>query len=618
QERLSTLKQEALRVERKLKQSRETLETIIGLGNMADSQPQQFDVPKFKAGDLVLGVADGGTEYVENAMKMRMHDHGALQIHFIIRDLFSFSLNMFRKLNHIVKKSTSEEHRMQWDEERGRLMLWGREFSVLEGELDVTFIRYSDKHLRESTIILLCNIAKALASDRTDYESTCDVQESSGQGELADLLKEVADEMADDLGLDLDLHPVHAQFLDDPVEESITDAIEDIRSSIDCLYNLVPSINEKFISEDMSGKDSLLSEAKRLKSLQPAESSFPAQYYALNICDKFPKIETSLAQAMGEINWTRHQRVRQWIANQEQLLNESACKITAREQDSGIGDSIFTFEAPMHPTRRNPFADDKSEVSATSFGTTCSSVSGNANVPRPPVALAPGVKFKCTICFQQLSGVNNRLLWKKHVLRDLQPYSCLFTSCPEWGKTFSSRRLWVAHEFSNHRSQSASKWRCNQNCNKLFNQQSELRDHLLHDHIEAAEADIDDNILQCEEKKTICCPFCAEDIPETKFSIQQHIGTHMDEIALKSLPQHYESESNSSVVSTPSIKATEASVLSFHDARSVRGSTNSLRRRPNPQDSREQTNEITMEVNVNEKPGVLSKSDPDLKRTPLN
>ncbi|KAF8250017.1 hypothetical protein K440DRAFT_194172 [Wilcoxina mikolae CBS 423.85] len=162
----------------------------------------------------------------------------------------------------------------------------------------------------------------------------------------------------------------------------------------------------------MSDKTNLLSEAKGLESLQPAESSLPAQYYTLNIRDKFPKIETCLAQALGEINWTRHRRVRQWITDQEQLCNESACKATAREQDSGIGNSIFTFEAPMHPTRRNPFADDRSEVSTTSFGTTCSSVSGNANVPRPPVALAAGVEFKCTICFRQLSGVNSRLLWK--------------------------------------------------------------------------------------------------------------------------------------------------------------------------------------------------------------
>ncbi|KAF8250016.1 hypothetical protein K440DRAFT_194160 [Wilcoxina mikolae CBS 423.85] len=92
----------------------------------------------------------------------------------------------------------------------------------------------------------------------------------------------------------------------------------------------------------------------------------------------------------------------------------------------------------------------------------------------------------------------------------------------------------------------------------------------------------------------------------------------MDEIALKSLPQHYESESNSSAVSTPRSQAIEASILSFHGAESARGSTNSLRRQPNPQDSREQTNEITAEVNVNEKPDVLSKSDPNLKRTQLN
>jgi hypothetical protein len=80
----------------------------------------------------------------------------------ILRDLFSFSLKAYRKLHPIVE-TTSQEAQVQWEEERGRLTLWGNGFAVLKGELDFTFIQCRDKHLRESTILSLCNIAKALA-----------------------------------------------------------------------------------------------------------------------------------------------------------------------------------------------------------------------------------------------------------------------------------------------------------------------------------------------------------------------------------------------------------------------------------------------------------------------
>jgi hypothetical protein len=54
-----------------------------------------------------------------------------------------------------------------------------------------------------------------------------------------------------------------------------------------------------------------------------------------------------------------------------------------------------------------------------------------------------------------------------------------------------------------------------------------------------AASDIDDIVKRSESRcalDTIQCPFCSEKIKETKSSIQLHIGTHMDEIALKALP----------------------------------------------------------------------------------
>jgi hypothetical protein len=135
----------------------------------------------------------------------------------------------------------------------------------------------------------------------------------------------------------------------------------------------------------------------------------------------------------------------------------------------------------------------------------------------------------------------------------------LFTSCLERGKTFSSRKLWVAHEFKNHRPQYTSKWHCDHNCGKIFEQREGLERHIIQDHLDGkvASSDVCDIVARREYKSqlgTIQCPFCSEVIKETKTSIQLHIGTHMDEIALKVLP--LSDDDSSSVSSRSSLHST--------------------------------------------------------------
>jgi hypothetical protein len=224
-------------------------------------------------------------------------------------------------------------------------------------------------------------------------------------------MEAVKDQVPAELGLELEL-----DNLPEASSEVMSETLEDIQDSINCLYDLGPSIEELFLSRETT-KVEIHALEQELEEIQPIpDSPSPSQFYTSNIIDKFPAIELSLAQVLGEINWTRRQRIKQWGDAQEE--RERACEdvkpapAAPQGKDSGIGDSVFTFQAPMLRIQHNPFSDTRSETSATSFGTTNTSVSGQARLPRPPVPLVPGVKFECNICFRQLVGVDTKLLWK--------------------------------------------------------------------------------------------------------------------------------------------------------------------------------------------------------------
>jgi hypothetical protein len=221
-------------------------------------------------------------------------------------------------------------------------------------------------------------------------------------------MEAVKDQVPPELGLDLEFDD-----LSEASSEAMSDTLEDIKDSINCLYDLGPSIEELFLSRENTKMEIHAVEQKT----QPVpEPPLPSQFYTSNIIDKFPAIELSLAQVLGEINWIRRQRLKQWSEAQEEREREcedvKPAPAAPQEKDSGVGDSIFTFQASMPQTQHNPFSDTRSELSATSFGTANTSVSGQARVPRPPVPLVPGVKFECNICFRQLVGVDTKLLWK--------------------------------------------------------------------------------------------------------------------------------------------------------------------------------------------------------------
>lgn len=196
---------------------------------------------------------------------------------------------------------------------------------------------------------------------------------------------------------------------DDPSDFDLPDAIEDITESLDSLFDLVPFIDELYLAIEEAGTGE--EGQARVSTIEPADIPNPgAQFYKIDIRDKFPKVGEQLAETLAEVNWARHRRIREWADNHEIQGAQGRPKTTFT--DSGLGTSNFTFQCPLPSSQKNPFSDCRSEASVTSFGTTNSTMSGGIRVPKPPVPLSTGVVFRCCICFSMLKGVDTNILWK--------------------------------------------------------------------------------------------------------------------------------------------------------------------------------------------------------------
>ncbi|KAI0010163.1 hypothetical protein F4779DRAFT_579009 [Xylariaceae sp. FL0662B] len=155
---------------------------------------------------------------------------------------------------------------------------------------------------------------------------------------------------------------------------------------------------------------------------------------------------------------------------------------------------------------------------------------------RPSSGLVAQVAFDCPYCGMILDTLEmqNRLAWKRHVFRDLRPYTCTFADCASPDKLFATRHDWIYHEVQLHRRQ----WKC-QECSRSFFDKKEMAAHLRQVHspsgterqllllLEMSERPMDEAQIEL-------CPFCLATMSLKRLLV--HIAEHMEQLALFSLP----------------------------------------------------------------------------------
>ncbi|CAI7609755.1 unnamed protein product [Penicillium palitans] len=321
-----------------------------------------------------------------------------------------------------------------------------------------------------------------------------------------------------------------------------------IHSYVSCLMDLAAVIDKRIslLHHQVELPPTLLENGIRL--------SHSAQPFAMRIRDRFGISLTPLVERLAEANWERSIRIRAREEEEFLAVNDTVTlfKPYSLFNDSGLGTSVPTMSQYAATT-----------ASHTSF----LSIAGKEAHGRPRVPSLPqegGLPFQCAYCRKPIS-LRDRIEWKIHVFADLQSYLCTHAECKDALRTFSSRKLWADHEFNEHFTR--IQWRCFI-CNTAAVTQQFFVDHLIicHDitlvghRLTAAISEAQERVLKLEFKDHKCA-FCSQDGWQTKKAYATHVGQHLEEISLASLPRDESGSSDDELGSDTSNNVTRGNLL---------------------------------------------------------
>lgn len=147
----------------------------------------------------------------------------------------------------------------------------------------------------------------------------------------------------------------------------------------------------------------------------------------------------------------------------------------------------------------------------------------------------------------------------------MQSYLCTHAECKDALKTFPSRKLWADHEFNEHFTR--IQWRCFI-CNTTAVTHQLFVDHLIIRHditlaghrLTAAISEAQERVLELEFKHHKCA-LCSQDGWQSKKAYATHVGQHLEEISLASLPRDESDSSDVELSSDTSSNVTRGNSL---------------------------------------------------------
>ncbi|KAI9729829.1 MAG: hypothetical protein M1834_006577 [Cirrosporium novae-zelandiae] len=417
-------------------------------------------------------------------------------------------------------------------------------------------LQYS-KHLRDNIldnlygigIVLLKAISQSIHAEYNTYLSELDSLIEKGRSVISGY-----DDYDDENDNELDSNDEDEDEGEDENEDESENENEDedegeinrtmgisIKIHVDCLMQLAPSLEHVSNHLELATKKALVVSPTNFKISKPAE------IYVHNIRDKFSSADTVLVERLGEANWQRHIRVRKEPKqNLQEFVDESfedpveiAQIFTSSNtfHDSGIDTSIhtkssYTVSMASHSSFKTGFTERRN---------------GTPHVPRLPEEFSRGESYKCDICGHTLSNISDRIQWKMHIFADLQPYICTISDCESELVTFPTRKQWAEHEFNHHHIDIY--WQCPE-CDAKLPSSTEWEDHLQQKH-EAKFTFLQPNFQSAtnaakreptKPASSLKCPLCLKNPGPTERAFKTHLGRHMEEIALATLPQEMNSD----------------------------------------------------------------------------
>lgn len=124
---------------------------------------------------------------------------------------------------------------------------------------------------------------------------------------------------------------------------------------------------------------------------------------------------------------------------------------------------------------------------------------------------------------------------RDHVTKDLHPYVCLADQCNDALELFPSKHEWLAHMKTRH----LMRWRCMQKAHSapiVFEEEEHFKNHMRTVHTGRFREEqlpvIAESCSHPQELAFEYCPFCSA----TSSDIEGHVGDHLRDLALLSLP----------------------------------------------------------------------------------
>ena len=171
---------------------------------------------------------------------------------------------------------------------------------------------------------------------------------------------------------------------------------------------------------------------------------------------------------------------------------------------------------------------------------------------------------------------------RKHVFTDLRPYVCTFEECDL--KLFADRHAWFSHELECHRLE----WCCRFCSHPPFGSETRLSTHMRQKHAQFSLPSQLPALIRASRQSVdripaTACPLCHwdatlsdlnkqtpsdETLVVTLEQFRQHLGAHMEQLALFALPRSYKEEETAN--------SNEAAAMAHSDSQSRHLSTEEM------------------------------------------
>ncbi|KAF2874548.1 hypothetical protein BDV95DRAFT_604718 [Massariosphaeria phaeospora] len=309
------------------------------------------------------------------------------------------------------------------------LQIWGEAYSVGDGRLDQ--FATEAKEVIETVLLFLVEISSILSRRIPKLIGKWRVQDQElvfhARNHLQALIhqfEETEHSTDGDSSTSTDERDVDE---DDTLHECIADLQEYVQ-----LLNELHSSIESFLplSEDAQGA-----------TLKEAADHGAYLYFSDIVRSRYKEAPEALADRLGQLNLERYNRLaaardvnlQSEMESYEISQTSSELPKSTLFHDSGLGSSVPPTSLPS--------------VSAPSM---FSALAGNSRSRLPSFPRsARNRPLVCGYC-GKTALFRTKREWNKHLIQDLQPYSCLDTDCQQSNEPFPCREDWIEHLREDH------------------------------------------------------------------------------------------------------------------------------------------------------------------------